>query len=95
MSNQLNYNYAFVLYDIAEKRVYKVFKICKKYFNHHQKSVFRGNISSADLLQLRAELKRVIDPEEDFITIIKLLSKEGFDEETLGVNKKDGESLFV
>jgi len=40
-------------------------------------------------------LKRVIDPEEDFITIIKLLSKEGFDEETLGVNKRDGESLFV
>ena len=27
---QIHYNYAFVFYDVNEKRVQKVFKICKK-----------------------------------------------------------------
>ena len=31
MKKQLNYNYAFLFYDVGEKRVQKVFKICKKY----------------------------------------------------------------
>lgn len=39
MKKQLNYNYAFLFYDVGEKRVQKVFKICKKYLSHFQKSV--------------------------------------------------------
>lgn len=31
MKKQLSYNYAFVFYDVNEKRVQKVFKVCKKY----------------------------------------------------------------
>lgn len=27
--NNLNYNYVFVVYDVGEKRVSKVFKVCK------------------------------------------------------------------
>ena len=34
MKKQLNYNYAFLFYDVGEKRVQKVFKICKKYLSH-------------------------------------------------------------
>lgn len=90
-----NYNYAFVFYDIGEKRVQKVFKICKKYFIHHQKSVFRGNITPSNLIQLRRELKKVINPEEDFITIIKLMGASSFEEETIGTNLKDNNSIFI
>lgn len=95
MKSNMNYNYAFVFYDIGEKRVNRVFKICKKYFKHHQKSVFRGNITPANLMKLRAELKKVIDPSEDFITIIKLLNGDSFEEETIGINFKDCESLII
>ncbi len=95
MKKQPNYNYAFIFYDIGEKRVQKVFKTCKKYFTHHQKSVFRGNITNADLLELREKLKKIIDKKEDFVSIIKLINEDSFAEETLGINKKDGESLFV
>ena len=31
---QIHYNYDFVLYDVNEKRVQKVFKICKKYVSN-------------------------------------------------------------
>ncbi|MCR4945189.1 MAG: CRISPR-associated endonuclease Cas2 [Clostridium sp.] len=39
MGRTINYNYAFVFYDVGEKRVQKVFKVCKKYLSHFQKSV--------------------------------------------------------
>ena len=95
MSKSYNYNYAFVFYDIGEKRVNRVFKICKKYLIHHQLSVFRGNITPSNLLRMKNEIESIIVPEEDFVTIIKLINKSYFDEETLGINKKDGTSLFV
>jgi len=97
-----NYNYAIVMYDIADMesevgkyRVAKVFKICKKYFHHHQKSIFRGNITPSKLIKFKEELKKVIDEELDFVSIIKLQNKHVFAEETLGVSDKPIESLFL
>ncbi|MEQ8198298.1 MAG: CRISPR-associated endonuclease Cas2 [Clostridiaceae bacterium] len=95
MTSSLNYNYAFLFYDIKEYRVNNVFKICKKYFKHHQKSVFRGNITPSNLIKLKSELKKVIDENEDFISIIKIMNEQSYDEETLGVNFKDCESLIL
>ena len=45
---KISYNYAFVFYDVNEKRVQKVFKICKKYLSHFQYSVFRGEITPSN-----------------------------------------------
>lgn len=84
-----NYNYAFVFYDVNEKRVQKVFKICKKYLSHYQNSVFRGDITPSKLIGLREELKGIINEEEDFVCIIKVLNSGVFGEETLGGKKKD------
>ena len=64
---KISYNYAFVFYDVNEKRVQKVFKICKKYLSHFQFSVFRGEITPSKLVELKTELNRVIDKNEDFI----------------------------
>ena len=49
----LNYNYAFVFYDVKEERVNKVFKVCKKYLSHFQKSVFRGEITPSKIIKLK------------------------------------------
>ena len=93
---KLNYNYAFLFYDVGEKRVQKVFKICKKYLSHFQKSVFRGDMTPSKFIQLRNELNRVIDKEEDFVCIIKLMNDNVFGEEVLGNGKKDnGEDLIL
>lgn len=62
----LNYNYAFVFYDVKEERVNKVFKVCKKYLSHFQKSVFRGEITPSKIIKLKSELKNVINETEDF-----------------------------
>lgn len=92
----LNYNYAFVFYDVNEKRVQKVFKICKKYLSHYQNSVFRGDMSPSKLIRLKKDLRAVIYEEEDFICIIKLMNDNVFGEEVLGnKNQENGESLIL
>lgn len=96
MDKKINYNYAFVFYDIGEKRVNKVFKVCKKYLSHYQKSVFRGEITPSKIISLRKDLSKVIDKSEDFICIIKLLNDKVFGEEILGVqSNKTGEDLII
>jgi len=95
MSKDINYNYAIVFYDIGEERVHKIFKICKKYFKHHQKSVFRGHITPANLIAFKAELTKRIDKDYDFITIIQLVNKSDFKEVTLGNGGKDSEDIFI
>lgn len=96
MKKQLNYNYAFLFYDVGEKRVQKVFKICKKYLSHFQKSVFRGEMTPSKFIQLRKELNGVIDKNEDFICIIKLLNNSVFGEEVLGCGgHSTGEDLII
>lgn len=92
----MNYNYAFLFYDVNEKRVQKVFKICKKYLSHFQKSVFRGEVSPSKLMQLKKELKKIIDEDEDFVCIIKLMNDNVFGEEILGKGDvENGESLII
>lgn len=93
---KMNYNYAFVFYDVGEKRVQKVFKVCKKYLSHYQNSVFRGEMSPSKLIRFKNDLKLVIDEEEDFICIIKLMNDNVFGEEVLGKNdKENGETLIL
>ncbi len=96
MSGIKNYNYVFLVYNIGEKRVNKVFKVCKKYLSHYQKSVFRGHISPSKIILLKRDLLKIIDPEVDFICIIKLMNDKVFGEEILGTNPNStGEDLII
>ena len=56
-------------YDINQKRVNKVLKICRKYLVHVQKSVFEGTITQSKLNSLKNELENVIDFDNDGICI--------------------------
>lgn len=96
MQKEKNYNYAFLFYDVGERRVQKVFKICKKYLSHYQKSVFRGDMTPSKFIKLKNELKGVINYEEDFICIIKLINSDVFGEEVIGNAVHDtGEDLMI
>ncbi len=94
--DKVNYNYAFLFYDVNEKRVQKVFKVCKKYLSHFQYSVFRGEITPSLLIKLRGDLEKVIDKSEDFVCIIKLKNDNVFGEEILGTpDNNTGEDLII
>ena len=87
------YNYIYIIYDIKEERVTKVFKICKKYLEHYQNSVFRGEISNSNLIKLKKELKEIINENEDNILILYYFTKESVIKEELGIKNKDSNFL--
>ena len=95
MNKKINYNYVFLFYDIEEKRVNKVFKKCKKYLNHWQKSVFRGALTNSQIMELENELKSIINKEKDFISIIKIMDFKTIGETTIGNNKINTEDIFL
>lgn len=95
MKNNINYNYVFLFYDVKENRVNKVFKKCKKYLNHWQKSVFRGEISPSEIIELENELSKIINKNEDFISIIKIINFKTIGETTLGNVEKNTEDIFL
>ena len=90
-----NHNYVIVCYDIGEKRVNKIFKICKKYLPHYQYSIFKVPITPSKLILLKKELKKAINKEEDCVSIIKLQSEDSFDEEILGSQKEGNEDSLI
>ena len=95
MKKQINYNYVFLFYDVEEKRVNKVFQKCKKYLNHWQKSVFRGALTNSQILELENELKHLINKNQDFISIIKIMDFKTIGETTLGNIKTNTEDIFL
>ncbi len=83
-----------LVYDINEKRVQKVLKICRRYLHWVQNSVFEGEITEAKLERLKMELKRIINEEEDSIIIYKFQTSWYTDRELIGT-KKGGGSRFL
>jgi len=78
---------AILVYDINVERVQKVLKICRKYLNHVQNSVFEGEISEAKLEKLKLELKNVINIEKDSIIIYTFRTNWYSRREIIGVEK--------
>ena len=68
--------YVIVVYDVGEKRVGKMLKLCRQYLCWIQNSVFEGALSEAKLRELKLKIKGIIDPSED--SIIIFTNKIGF-----------------
>ena len=64
--------FVILVYDVNVKRVSRVNKICKKYLNAVQKSVFDGFITEKKLEMLKGELQKSILTEVDSICIYRL-----------------------
>ena len=61
--------YIILVYDIGEKRVGKMLKLCRKYLNWIQNSVFEGEISEVKLLELKSRAAGIMEKEEDSLII--------------------------
>ncbi len=77
--------FVIVTYDVAQKRVTKTMKICRKYLTHVQNSVFEGMITEAKLNKLKNELKKVIVPADDSIYIYEIQNTKYTRKESIGV----------
>ena len=80
--------FVIVTYDVAQKRVTKTMKICRKYLTHVQNSVFEGMITEGKLNKLKHELQRVIVPAVDSICIYEIQNIKYTRKESIGVIKR-------
>jgi len=82
--------YVILVYDFGEKRVGKVLKLCRKYLNWVQNSVFEGEISAVRLKELLIIAERFMNKEEDSIILFKGRDKSWMEKEIVG--KERGET---
>ncbi len=82
------------VYDIKEKRVGKALKICRKYLNWVQNSVFEGDISTANIEKLKMEMKKLMNSSEDSFIIYLLRDERYSKREIIGL-EKGGASLII
>lgn len=61
--------YVISVYDFGEKRVSKMLRLCRRYLNWIQNSVFEGELSEVRLKELLLLAKGFMNPEEDCIII--------------------------
>ena len=73
-----------LVYDFGEKRVGKMLKLCRKYLNWIQNSVFEGEISEVKLKEMLQKAHTFMDKTEDSIILFKHPSQVYMDKEVIG-----------
>jgi CRISPR-associated protein Cas2 len=76
--------YVILVYDMGEKRVGKMLKLCRRYLNWIQNSVFEGEITEVKLKELQGAARRVMKEDEDSIIIFKSRDQKWLDKEIIG-----------
>ena len=61
--------YVILIYDVAEKRVSKMLKLCRQYLCWIQNSVFEGELSEVKLRELQNKIHSLIEKKEDSVII--------------------------
>ena len=81
--------YVVLVYDIEEKRVGKMLKLCRRYLNWIQNSVFEGEITQVKLKELQQEARKIMDVSRDSIIIFKTRDEKWLDKEIIGLEKNE------
>lgn len=61
--------YVILIYDVSEKRVGKMLKLCRQYLCWIQNSMFEGELSEVKLRELQNKIHSLIDKKEDSVII--------------------------
>lgn len=82
--------YIILVYDIGEKRVGRMLKLCRKYLSWIQNSVLEGEITAVKLKELKIKASIIMEEETDSLIIFKSRDKKWLEKEIVG--KERGET---
>ena len=79
--------YVILVYDIGEKRVVKMLKLCRQYLNWIQNSVFEGELSELQLKELILKARAIMDQQYDSLIIFSSRNSRWLDKQIIGVER--------
>jgi CRISPR-associated protein Cas2 len=86
--------YIILVYDIGEKRVAKMLKLCRKYLNWIQNSVFEGEITEVKLKELLIAARKIMDESKDSVILFKSRDQRWLDKEVVGVERQSTDNFL-
>lgn len=86
--------YVILVYDCGEKRVGKMLKLCRRYLNWIQNSVFEGEISEVKLKELKYEAQQIMNEEEDSIIIFNSRQEAWMEKEVIGKERSEVDNFL-
>lgn len=81
--------YVIAVYDVDKRRVAKMLKLCRRYLNWIQNSVFEGEISEVKLLEFKQEAMLLMDEENDSLIIFNTRQEKWLDKEVVGHERQN------
>lgn len=79
--------YVILVYDIDQRRVAKMLRLCRIYLNWIQNSVFEGEITEVKLKELIQKAKKIMDPDYDSLIIFKTRQEKWLEKTIIGRDK--------
>lgn len=79
--------YVILVYDVGEKRVGKMLKLCRRYLHWIQNSVFEGEITEVKLKELLSQARIIMETAEDSALVFKSRDEKWLEKEVVGQEK--------
>lgn len=86
--------YVILVYDMDQKRVGKMLKLCRQYLNWIQNSVFEGTITEVKLKEFLTKARSMMDEERDSLIIFKSRESRWLEKEVIGKEKNELDNLL-
>jgi CRISPR-associated protein Cas2 len=86
--------YVILVYDMGQKRVTKMLKLCRRYLNWIQNSVFEGELTDVQLKELLHEAKGIMNETEDSLILFKNRERKWLDKQIIGVERQSTDDFL-
>ena len=81
--------YVILVYDVGEKRVGKMLKLCRRYLHWIQNSVFEGELTDLQMRTLEKEARELMKLQEDSLIIFQSREPKWMSKRVIGKEKND------
>ena len=86
--------YAVITYDVDVSRVNKVKKFLRLYLQWIQNSVLEGELTKAELLEVKVGIRDIIEEDVDSIFIFTTKDKKYLNKEIIGIEKAPTDQII-
>lgn len=86
--------YVIAVYDVSSERVAKMLKLCRRYLNWIQNSVFEGQISELKLKELIFEARQLMDEQQDSLIIFSSRNERWLDKQIIGIERNSVDNFL-